>query len=55
MKLSQYVWFQRVDLGECTKVHEYALRADYERAAGSRNLYYEIDVSRVREEKIPDD
>jgi len=34
----------RVDLGECTKVHEYALRADYERAAGSRNLYYEIDA-----------
>ncbi|CAF3413476.1 unnamed protein product [Rotaria sp. Silwood1] len=34
----------RVDLGECAKVHEYALRADYERAAATRNLYYEIDV-----------
>ncbi|UJR21001.1 hypothetical protein I4U23_024101 [Adineta vaga] len=34
----------RVDLGECPKVHEYALRADYERAAPSRNLHYERDA-----------
>ncbi|CAF4092054.1 unnamed protein product [Rotaria socialis] len=34
----------RVDLGECTKIHEYALRADYERAATTRNLYYEMDA-----------
>ncbi len=33
-----------MDLGECAKIHEYALRADYERAAATRNLYYEIDV-----------
>jgi hypothetical protein len=33
-----------VDLGECAKKHEYALRADYERAAGTRNLDYEVDV-----------
>ena len=32
-------------MGECSKVHEYALRADYERAAATRNLYYEMDVS----------
>ncbi|UJR28514.1 hypothetical protein I4U23_009752 [Adineta vaga] len=34
----------RVDMGECNKIHEYALRADYERAAASRNLYYEMDA-----------
>jgi hypothetical protein len=32
-------------MGECTKTHEYALRADYERAATTRDLYYEMDVS----------
>ncbi|CAF0920624.1 unnamed protein product [Rotaria sordida] len=37
----------RVDLGECAKVHEYALRADYERAAATHNLYYEIDALEV--------
>jgi len=37
----------RVDLGECAKVHEYALRADYERAAATRNLYYEVDALEV--------
>lgn len=31
-------------MGECSKIHEYALRADYERAAPTRDLYYEIDV-----------
>jgi len=31
-------------MGECTKIHEYALRADYERAAATRDLYYEMDV-----------
>jgi len=34
-------------LGECTKIHEYALRADYERAAGTRNLDYEVDALEV--------
>jgi hypothetical protein len=38
------LFFKRVDLGECAKVHEYALRADYERAAATKNLYYELDV-----------
>ncbi|CAF0995495.1 unnamed protein product [Adineta ricciae] len=37
----------RVDMGECNKVHEYALRADYERAAATRNLYYEMDALEV--------
>ncbi|CAF1303007.1 unnamed protein product [Adineta steineri] len=37
----------RVDMGECTKVHEYALRADYERAAATRDLYYEMDALEI--------
>jgi hypothetical protein len=36
-----------VDLGECAKIHEYALRADYERAATTGNLYYEVDVRSI--------
>jgi hypothetical protein len=39
-------------LGECTKIHEYALRADYERAAATRDLGYEMDVSRFDERKF---
>jgi len=38
-------------LGECTKIHEYALRADYERAASTRDLYYEMDVSMIIKKK----
>ncbi|CAF0732761.1 unnamed protein product [Didymodactylos carnosus] len=34
----------RVDLGECSEIHEYALRADYERAAKEKNLFYELDA-----------
>lgn len=36
-----------MDLGDCPKIHDYALRADYERAASTRNLNYEFDVSGV--------
>ena len=36
-----------MDLGECPKRHEYALRADYERAAPTENLNYEHDVSSI--------
>jgi hypothetical protein len=39
-------------LGECTKIHEYALRADYERAASTRDLYYEMDVSMIIKKKL---
>lgn len=44
----------RVDLGECKKVHEYALRADYERAAATRNLRYEIDALEVLSQFVAD-
>ena len=35
-----------MDLGECPKIHDYALRADYNNAKSSRDYYYDIDVSR---------
>lgn len=34
-----------MDLGECPKVHDLALRADYEQASKERELGYELDVS----------
>jgi len=44
----------RVDMGDCNKVHEYALRADYERAAQTKTLYYEFDALEVLEQFIAD-
>lgn len=40
-----------MDLGECSKVHELALRADYQKAAKNKEYYYELDVSTVEVEK----
>ncbi|XP_006810220.1 putative RNA-binding protein Luc7-like 1 isoform X2 [Neolamprologus brichardi] len=37
----------RMDLGECTKIHDLALRADYEIASKERDLFFELDVSEV--------
>ncbi|XP_055316442.1 putative RNA-binding protein Luc7-like 1 isoform X1 [Sitodiplosis mosellana] len=34
----------RMDLGECPKVHDLALRADYEKAAKHKDYYYDIDA-----------
>lgn len=34
-----------MDLGECTKIHDLALRADYEIASKERDLFFELDVS----------
>lgn len=39
------ILFQRMDLGECTKIHDLALRADYEIASKERDLFFELDVS----------
>ena len=36
---------QRMDLGECPKYHDLALKADYEMAAKDKDYYYDIDVS----------
>lgn len=34
----------RMDLGECTKIHDLALRADYEIASNDRDLFFELDA-----------
>lgn len=34
-----------MDLGDCTKIHDLALRADYEIASKERDLFFELDVS----------
>jgi RNA-binding protein Luc7-like 2 len=34
-----------MDLGECAKYHDLALRADYENAAKLKDYGYELDVS----------
>ena len=36
---------QRMDLGECEKVHDLALRADYEIASKQKEYFFELDVS----------
>ncbi|KAM9774305.1 putative RNA-binding protein Luc7-like 1 isoform X3 [Syngnathus acus] len=33
-----------MDLGECTKIHDLALRADYEIASKERELFFELDA-----------
>lgn len=40
-----FLLLQRMDLGDCPKVHDLALRADYEKASKSKDYYYDIDVS----------
>ena len=37
--------YQRMDLGECAKVHEFALRADFERSQKEKDYFYDVDVS----------
>lgn len=37
-----------MDLGECSKIHDLALRADYEIASKERDLFFELDVSAPR-------
>ena len=34
-----------MDLGECSKVHDLALRADYESASKTKDYFYDVDVS----------
>ena len=38
------IWFQRMDLGECPKMHEFALRADYERESKKQDYFYDVDA-----------
>jgi hypothetical protein len=34
-----------MDLGECPKIHDLALRADFEAAAKDKDYFYDVDVS----------
>merc|ERR1719309_173790 len=34
----------RMDLGECSKVHDLALRADFEKASESKDYFYDVDA-----------
>lgn len=34
-----------MDLGACPKIHDFALRADYENASKERDYYYDCEVS----------
>lgn len=36
-----------MDLGPCNKIHEAALKADFELASKKRDYGYDVDVSRV--------
>lgn len=36
-----------MDLGECIKIHDLALRADYEKAQKSKDYYYDVEVSEI--------
>ncbi|KAM3591458.1 uncharacterized protein V6R79_002159 [Siganus canaliculatus] len=44
----------RMDLGECTKIHDLALRADYEIASKERDLFFELDAVEHLETFIAD-
>ena len=35
---------QRMDLGECPKIHELALRADYQQASKGKDYFYDVEV-----------
>ncbi|KAJ8245825.1 hypothetical protein GJAV_G00260700 [Gymnothorax javanicus] len=44
----------RMDLGECPKIHDLALRADYEIASKERDLFFELDAVEHLESFIAD-
>lgn len=46
--VSEHLCFwQRMDLGECPKIHDLALRADYEKAQSKKDYFYDLDVSMI--------
>lgn len=44
----------RMDLGDCSKIHDLALRADYEIASKERDLFFELDAVEHLESFIAD-
>ncbi|CAH2980276.1 unnamed protein product [Chilo suppressalis] len=47
-------FLQRMDLGECPKIHDLALRADYELASKTKDYFYDIDATEHLEAFIAD-
>ena len=45
-----YFSSQRMDLGECPKIHDLALRADYQAAANGRDYFYDVEVWNIKSE-----
>ena len=43
-QFKQFFLPQKMDIGDCRKVHSAALKADYEAAAKCRDYGYELDV-----------
>ncbi|CAB0021007.1 unnamed protein product [Nesidiocoris tenuis] len=43
-----------MDLGECPKIHDLALRADFEHASHTKDYYYDIDAMEQLESFISD-
>ena len=41
-----------MDLGECPKIHDLALRADYQVAAKSKDYFYDVEVCIIDKEKL---
>lgn len=39
-----FLLFQRMDIGECPKIHDNALRADFEKAQQKFDHFYDVDV-----------
>ncbi len=33
-----------MDMGDCSKIHELALRADYEKAQQEKDYFYDVEV-----------
>jgi len=44
----------RMDLGDCPKVHDYALRADYDKASKEKDYFYDFDALEHLKEFIAD-
>jgi RNA-binding protein Luc7-like 2 len=34
-----------MDMGECPRIHDLALRADFEQASKKKDYFYDVDVS----------
>lgn len=42
-----------MDLGECPKIHDLALRADYEKAQQKKDYFYDVEVSETEFSSLP--